>query len=724
MILNHTSKGKYNIYLKGNSLKYVGTTSFENSTFQFDNSLITDEHTSIEIYQLDAPYSDNFSLKLEKNVFEINVKTINKINMVAVVIEVSIAGTYCINLFDSNLIIDNTKGFQNESCLNSTIVANSNGKYELTFLVNDGVYTISKIRVYKNSTNGSYKDIDNYQINCPNVVVTTTQQQVNIGAKVLFPLNGASFINVNNQEAAKIVIAQDGLTITDLFWNTIYNKQTNGYNSGQWKRWSWNTSGYFTTPLTNYTFDSCMSGMPVNIRIELMNPDNTMNDVYMISLILGGQRRTDIGIPSWFSIPTNRLGWDYMDLNSSFPRNWNLPSNKVGLYMADEYINMENDGTERIIRSGWTARMNSGSNPLVIALPHSKRCWIDDDTWMNVNDPTNTSQWSANVLINDFGTQNDWVYIDGEHLPYPFTPYIGNLQNIISTAKQARPNVRFGAYHTGDYWRFNSLDNHVQQRLAYNDIPNQKDYGQIIGYNTGRVDTYAMNNFFGERLYGYIQQTDFHNISGNPNPLLYFYSHQMQPHPGDSAYSYQDMLCRSTQGKAQYIIPPAHPNIIYATALFAFTLANGMLHWNQRGISEDPNTLVDWFAGNGNNWSAYIQGYQGTVNFINLAMWQASQNADILEANTQWVIPEFCISNNDGVTWNNWRTGDDIYPSYARVNQEPIVRVKYFNGSYLIVACNPFNKGLQKVKIRINNVEIGTVTLASGFPVLKRTQNI
>lgn len=619
-------------------------------------------------------------------------------------LDVTVDGTYSVSF--SNITGDVTSIPSNNytATQNKIEVSLPNGSYNI------GTITLS---------NGTCSDtVNNIVVNC-----NTISSE---GAKVLFPLNGNSFINLDNKEVSKIEIAPDGLTITDIYWNTIYSKDNHGFSSGQYKRWSWNTSGYINAPLTNYTFDSCMSGMPVNIRIELMNPDNTMNDVYMISLILGGQRRTDIGIPSWFALPKSRLGWDYMDLNSSFPRNWNLPSNKYGLYMADEYINMESDGVERVIRSGWTARMNSGSNPLVIALPNSKRCWLDDDTWMNIYDPTNTSQWSANVLINDFSTQSDWVYIDGEHLPYPVTPYIGNLQNIISTAKQARPNVRFGAYHTGDYWKFNSLDNHVQQRLAYNDIPNQKDLGQIIGYNTGRVDTYAMNNFFGDQLYGYIQQADFHNISGNPNPLLFFYSHQMQPHPGSSAYSYQDMTYRGTQGKAQYIIPPAHPNIIYATALFAFTLADGMLHWNQRGISEDPNTLIDWWAGpnpNG-NWSSYIQGYQGTVNFINLAMWQASQNADILEANTNWVIPEFCISNNDGVTWNAWRTGDDIYPSYARVNQEPIIRVKYFNGSYLIVACNPFNKGLQKVKVRINNVEIGTVTLVSGFPVLKRTQNI
>lgn len=256
MILNHTSKGKYNIYLKGNSLKYVGTTSFENSTFQFDNSLITDEHTSIEIYQLDAPYSDNFSLKLEKNVFEINVKTINKINMVAVVIEVNIAGTYCINLFDSNLIIDNTKGFQNGSCLTSTNVANSNGKYELTFLVNDGVYTISKIRVYKNSTNGSYKDIDNYQINCPTNITTTQTPVTTTTASV----NNCPV--VNRVDIRFRYVGEGGGSGNQWAMDRLIGCKIQGSNDGI----NWNDLFVFTQSYVSTNFTSAQSGVltPVN----------------------------------------------------------------------------------------------------------------------------------------------------------------------------------------------------------------------------------------------------------------------------------------------------------------------------------------------------------------------------------------------------------------------------------------------------------------------------
>lgn len=543
-----------------------------------------------------------------------------------------------------------------------------------------------------------------------------------IQAKVLFPKFGNAFVNGSNQEAAKIEIASDGLTITDTYWNVIRSRNNNGYNSGQTKRWSWNTSGYINVPLINYKFDDSMAGMPVNIRIELMNPNGTMNDVYQLTVQLGGQIRSDINIPSWFNLPQNRLGWDYMDLNSSFPRNWTLPSNKIGIYMGDHYIGQEDDGVEKVIRSGWTARLNSGDNQVVINLPKEKKAWITNDyTWIDVANNTDTSKWSASNLA-AFGGQCKYVYYDGELLPWPIsTPtYISALQQVISTAKSIHPECHFGAYHTGDYWYVNVFDSPINRRLAYNNINNFQEIGQIIGLNIGRIDAYDMNNAFGDHLYYIVQMIDYHNISNNPNPLLLFYSHQMQPHPGADAYEYQDMIYRGIQGKAQYILPVAHPNIIYAYALFAFTCADGMLHWNQRGISEDESTLVDWFEGAGNNWNAYIQGYQGTINYINLAMWQASQNKDILEANTNWVMPEYSVSNDDGNSWQSWRTGDDIYPSFAHFNKEPVIRAKQHNGNYLIVACNPFNLGLQKVKVRVNNTEIETITLVSGFPTLKR----
>lgn len=552
----------------------------------------------------------------------------------------------------------------------------------------------------------------------PSVIIQPTS---NIQAKVLFPKFGNAFININNQEAAKIEIASDGLTITDTYWNTIRSRNNNGYNSGQTKRWSWNTSGYINAPLISYKFDNAMAGMPVNIRIEIMNPDGTMNDVYQLTVQLGGQIRSDINLPSWFGIPQNRLGWDYMDLNSSFPRNWTLPNNKIGIYMGDVYLNMESDGVERILRSGWTARLND-IVPLVTSLPKANKTWITNDySWINVADNTDTSQWSASNLA-AFGGQCGFVYYDGELLPWPIeTPtYIAALQQVIATAKSIHPDCYFGAYHTGDYWNINVFDTPMNRRLAYNNIQNQKAIGQLIGLNIGRIDAYDMNNAFGDHLYYIVQMIDYHNISNNQNPLLIFYWHQMQPHPGTNALEYQDMNYKGIQGKVQYILPPAHPNIIYAYALFAFTCADGMLHWGQRGISEDESTLQDWFSVEGGAWSAYIQGYQGTLNYINLAMWQASQNKDIIEANTQWIMPEFSVSNDDGSTWQSWRTGDDIYPSFAQFHKEPVIRVKEYNGNYLIVACNPFNLGLQKVKVRVSGVEIGIVTLVSGFPVLKR----
>ena len=101
-------------------------------------------------------------------------------------------------------------------------------------------------------------------------------------------------------------------------------------------------------------------------------------------------------------------------------------------------------------------------------------------------------------------------------------------------------------------------------------------------------------------------------------------------------------------------------------------------------------------------------------------MWQASQNKDIIEAaSTSWEMPEIKTSDHGDI----WRTGDNRYPSYANYYKEPLVRTKLSadGNTLLVIACNPYNKGVENVSIRRPG-ETGEYhfELVGDFPIIKR----
>lgn len=80
-------------------------------------------------------------------------------------VEVDTIGVYCIKFLSSGNV--ELGGSYNQSqCVNSTSIPNGNGKYVASFIVPDGNYVIPKIRVYKNSLEGFYKDFSNVIISC------------------------------------------------------------------------------------------------------------------------------------------------------------------------------------------------------------------------------------------------------------------------------------------------------------------------------------------------------------------------------------------------------------------------------------------------------------------------------------------------------------------------------------------------------------------------------
>ena len=129
--------------------------------------------------------------------------------------------------------------------------------------------------------------------------------------------------------------------------------------------------------------------------------------------------------------------------------------------------------------------------------------------------------------------------------------------------------------------------------------------------------------------------------------------------------------------------PDQSPSLNQSLAVWGRAYCDGFFAWNEgqnfnfdefetgRGGQQLGRSIWDW---------AYV-GY-----------WQVWQNKDIVEANTDWLVPQFQKSAGQ------WTSGNENYPIHLFANQRPICRYKLsVDGSTALVICtNPFNNGYTK----------------------------
>ena len=142
----------------------------------------------------------------------------------------------------------------------------------------------------------------------------------------LWPQITQGIYNHANSLAMKCMIADDGLTVTDMAWDTYKV-------AGCAKRWTLNMGMPVNAPLRNYKFDQAFSGLPVTVTVEFYNPAKPweVKENYQEILLLGGKQT--IGLPDWFHVPVNRLAYDF-DEGNWFPAGWTLPRGKYALWQA------------------------------------------------------------------------------------------------------------------------------------------------------------------------------------------------------------------------------------------------------------------------------------------------------------------------------------------------------------------------------------------------------
>jgi hypothetical protein len=541
-------------------------------------------------------------------------------------------------------------------------------------------------------------------------------------------------------------VAPDGLTVTDRAWK--------GYQvPGCAKRWILNMGTPREEPLENFKFRAEFSGLPVNLTVEFYNPAKPweVKESYQEIILLGGKQR--IGLPEWFHTSTNRLAYDF-DEGDWFPAGWTLPRGKYALWQgAAKARQQDRHGECPMYDFGFThvspaAMTQNGSRGNRERRAHL----FGDNEWIPFDgakdgftaDPTDPKNWQVEpfyrradecaIVIPDFEAPGSHAWKDAQF--DAFARLIGNV-------RAHRPDVLIGCWGVGvvrsSFRIFDGfldgkptggvdLNGAKQWREKYNQPA--ADIHPVLArcnLNFGNPSVYWINQSKPSQLYAFVQEWEQGKLArpAITNVLSTWIQVEFVDNYPLSQYRFTDAAGKTRLEALKHQVPASST---YALSLFGHCVMDGLQCWEIGArYSEELRDYTDWRAREPiakrtiNGIEAplnYYLKYFGFYNFHVLGMWQASRNKDIIEAATPWEMPEINSSKNQ-----LWRVGNERYPSYVSLHNEPLVRTKLSadGKTLLLVACNPHNQDVETVRVRQpGRAEEFQFELVGDFPLIRR----
>jgi hypothetical protein len=562
----------------------------------------------------------------------------------------------------------------------------------------------------------------------------------------LWPQLTPGIYNHANVLTMRCEVAADGLTVTDTAWDAY---QVEGCG----KRWTLNMGAPMSGPLKNYQFRREFAGLPVNLTVEFYNPAKPweVKENYQEILLLGGQPR--IGLPAWFHTPTNRLAYDF-DEGDWFPSGWTLPRGKYALWQgAAKARQQDRRGQNPMYDFGFThvapcAMTHNGST----GTRERRALLFGDNEWIAHDgakdsfsvDPTEPKNWQIEpfhhhaeqcaIIIPDFEAPGSHAWKD--HQYEAFAKLIGEV-------RARRSDVLIGCWGVGvlksSFRIFDSLwegkptgvvdrTGAKQWREKYNDpAADLHSVFQRCNLSLGNPSVYWINNSKPSQLYAFLQEWEQGKLARPqvPNILSTWIQVEFVDNYPLSQYRFTEASGKTRQEGLKHQVPAS---ATYALSLFGHCVMDGLQCWEiGTRYSEELQDYSDWRVrepivkrsvnGVETHVNFYLK-YFGFYNYHVLGMWQASQHKDIIQATTAWEMPEVRTSKNQV-----WRTGDERYPSYVSLYQEPLVRTKLSadGKTLLVIACNPHNQSVEQVQIRQpgGQAEYG-FELVGDFPIIRR----
>jgi hypothetical protein len=566
------------------------------------------------------------------------------------------------------------------------------------------------------------------------------------GAVKLWPQITPGIFNHANVLAMKCDVAEDGLTVTDAAWDSY---QVAGCS----KRWTLNMGSPMEVPLKNFKFAPEFAGLPVNLTVEFYNPAKPweVKENYQEILLLGG--KSNIGLPDWFRLPTRRLAYDF-DEGNAFPSGWTLPKGKFALWQgAAKARQQDRNGQCPMYDFGFTHVSPIGMTHNGSTGSRDRRAHLfTDNEWIAFDgakdsfsvDPTDPKNWkiepfhhyadTCSIITPDFEAPGYHGWKDSQY--DAFAKLIGDV-------RARKPDVLIGCWGVGvlrsSFRIFDSfyegkptgvidLNGAKQWRDKYNHPADDlHPVFKRCNLNFGNPSVYWINNSKPSQLYAFLQEWEQGKLASpqTTNVLSTWIQVEFVDGYPLSQYRFTDAQGKTRLEDLKHQVPASST---YALSLFGHCVMDGLQCWEVgTRYSEDLQDYSDWRTrepivkrtvnGVETPLNYYLK-YFGFYNFHVLGMWQAGQNKDIIEAATLWEMPEIHTSTN-GV----WRVGDDRYPSYVNFHKEPLARIKLSadGKTLLVLACNPHNKGVEKVRIRRpGGTEEFAFELVGDFPIIRR----
>ncbi|HML75161.1 MAG TPA: hypothetical protein PKB02_11790 [Anaerohalosphaeraceae bacterium] len=563
-----------------------------------------------------------------------------------------------------------------------------------------------------------------------------------VAARKLFPQITDGIYNAAGQLVMNCRIAADGLTVTDGAWET-YSPP-----AGKGKRWSFNQTPYSSEPLVNYRFDEAFSGLQVTINVEIFNLAKPweVSESYQEILQLGGRVRAEL--PAWFGVPQDRLAYDF-DEGTWFPSGWSVPKGKFACWEgAAKYKQKDRGGRHPMLDFGFThvAENTISAGGHVPDKQHQCRVFGDAE-WLDMSRGGDQSLWHNDgwksrgermeIVIPDFENADHWKWN-----PQQFDAF----RELVTDFKRARPECLLGCWGVGvtnhslrifDHFDADGRPTGVVNLAAAEQWAGRYDKPEVqlnrifdyCGLNFGNPSVYWLNGGNPAHLYAVMQEWEMGKLARPDIPNVISTWIQTEFVDGYPLSTYRFKGADGTY-QTRGIKHQAPPSLVYAFSLFAHCRMDGAYCWETGTIySEDvadagelgeggmQKPVRRTFNGVDKDIYYYIK-YFGFYNYHVLGMWQAGRNKDIIEAKTEWFMPELFTSQG-----KTWRVDKERYPSYCNYYQEPLVRAKFSGdrGELLVVACNPYNRGVQTVRVREPGAQREvSFELIGDYPVIKR----
>lgn len=544
-------------------------------------------------------------------------------------------------------------------------------------------------------------------------------------AVILWPQITSGIHNRDSILAMNCEVANDGLTVTDTAWDTYKV-------DGCAKRWTVNMGLPMGVPLKGFTFMPEFSGLPVNLTVEFYNPARPWEVKESYQEIIQLEGRQCIGLPGWFHVPTNRLGYDF-DEGRWFPSGWSLPRGKYAIWQgAAKARQQDRKGRNPMYDFGFThvspIAMTHGGSPGTRA---GRAHLFTDNEWIAYNgsknsftaDPTNPESWQIEpffhyadtcaIITPDFEAPGSYAWKDSQYDAFA---------KLVRSVRAHSPDVLIGCWGVGvikaSFRIFDGIADGIptgsvniesarQWREKYDHpLDDLAPVFKRCNLNYGNPSVYWINNSKPSQLYAFLQEWEEGKLARPqvPNVLSTWIQVEFVDGYPLSQYRFTDASGKTRTEEIKHQVPAS---AVYALSLFGHCVMDGLQCCDVGTFySEDLRDYSDWRANEPSTKHTvngietpmnYYLKYFGFCNYHVLGMWQAGRNKDIIDAATQWEMPEV-RGSPDGA----WHVGDERYPSYASYYKLPLVRVKLSGDgkTLLVVADNPYNTGVERVRFR------------------------